>query len=68
MTATDVQKILDKYEPQEADRRAFKKAKAEGRLQEYYNQRQKFLKRQFGDGSALLAGSSTWSQSAAGSA
>lgn len=32
----DVQAIYDKYEPLEADRRAYQKAKREGKLEDYW--------------------------------
>ena len=36
VTHADVQAILDKYEPLEADRRAYHEARASGRLDEYW--------------------------------
>lgn len=38
------QKIRDKYEPGAADLRAYKKAKAEGKLQEYWAERGETLR------------------------
>lgn len=39
----EVQRILDKYEPLEADRRAWREARWEGREDEYWAQRKEFV-------------------------
>jgi hypothetical protein len=55
VTAADVQAVLDKYEPAEADLRAYRKARAEGTLPAYFASRAAYLKRTFGDDKLFAA-------------
>lgn len=49
VTAAEVQKIKDKYNPRDADLKAFRAAKASGRLDEYWAQNAEKLKMMTGD-------------------
>jgi len=43
--AQDVQAIVDKYEPMEADRRAYQRAKSQGKLKEYWEDKKEVYKK-----------------------
>lgn len=49
VTAAEIQKIKDKYNPNDADMRAFRAAKASGKLDEYWAQNAEKLKLLTGD-------------------
>lgn len=55
VTSADVRAILDKYRPAEADRRAYREAKAAGKLDQYFAARAAHLQREFGDANVFTA-------------
>ena len=59
VTKEEVQAIKDKYNPMEADRRAYREARAAGRLEEYWAARAQKLKEITGSAEPPTAAAAT---------